>query len=60
MLNRLMALFTPGRKVEMKTMPTGTDNRITDCNNKHVIYQWHGDSYMDLKGNVYTVTKKFK
>lgn len=39
---------------EVKT----TDSRITDVDINHVIYQWHGDIYMDMNGYTFEVKKK--
>ena len=39
---------------EVKTV----DDRIKDMSNKHAIYQWHEDIYMDINGYTYEVKRK--
>ena len=39
---------------EVKTI----DNRITNMSNKHTLYQWHNDIYMDINGYTYEVKRK--
>ena len=57
MFKKIMSLLTPSRKIKMEVIPT-MDKRITDQMNKHAVYQWHGDCYVDLNGNTYEVKRK--